>query len=303
MAKLSYTVQVFAKGDASLLITAPCIKNSNRVPVDVVVAAVRRKLSLKEKSFGIFGLFLGPLGSPKKLLLSGTVMPEDVPLQLAYQRICFDAAMEKKAIKTDSVALNLIFWEVKHMLDSNKIWPPPTLLQVIEMKQVLSKHREAQGLFFSIEQKRTFMEHIYILSLFYWSRYNLVKGVILNSSMTSFLRLSEKVMVALEYDKLVLIDDTKPCSSLCLPWSLVKSIWLEKKEKCTFVAEVLVPNKAIPVMRKIYLETACSKYIFSITVHILKLHDKRAADASKPPVINWFHSFLIYHNPVFIKEK
>jgi len=300
MASRSYTVRVFSKDNDGLIVTVPCIKNSYSVPVDRVTDAVRAKLNLKEESFGVFGLFAGPLGSPSKLLLSGNVMPE--VLQLTYQRLCFDAATERKVVKSDSAAMNLIFWEVKFMLDNSKIWPPPTLMQVIKIEQILDDRREDQQMF-SDEQKRRFVDQVQVLSLFYWSRYYLVKEAFLNSSMSSLLGLNKKVMIALEYDKLVLIDSVSPSLSLDLSWNLVKSIWLEKEEKSIFVAEVLALQEGTPVLRKIFLETSCSEYLFSVTLYILRLHDKRLVDGSKPPVTNWYGSFYKYHNPVFTREK
>ena len=296
MARRKFSVHVFSH-DVGLEIKVPYVKNTCRVSVDIVSDAIGKKLKLNADSLKIFGLFLGPLGSPTKLLLSGEMMPDEVPLDLCYQRLCFDAGEERRVTKTDITAMELIFWELKYKLENGKIWPAPTLLKMINFKEILEKHDSG---FDSLcnDTKRVFVEQMRSLSLFYWSRFYMVTDCLLKSCTASNLHFGDEVLVALEFDKFVMIDK-ETCNTLSWPWSVVRGVWLQKHPRSTFVIEILILRDKTCMLRNVFVETSQSEYLFSMAIHILRLHKKLMDDTKKPIIVNWFGTYYKYHNQIF----
>ncbi len=297
MAKQQFSVGVFSKIESINIGVQPA-KNSSCIIASQIYKAVQRELNLRNESLGIFGLYVGPLGFPKRLLVKEEVIPVEDYLHLCFQRFSFDAEQERKITACDVVALDLIFCELKFVLCQDRIWPLPSLLQLIELAQLL-KVESPNSDSDTIDRKKQIVEKVRSLSLFYWSRYYLVRECGISLSLASLLELGTDVFVALEFDKLVLIDsETSTTLSWC--WSAVKDVCLQKDRKNTFVANVLVSKDGLRMLRKISVDTVRSEYLFSVAIHILRLHERKSKDV--PLHINWLGSFYTYPNPIFINQ-
>lgn len=89
-----------------------------------VKEAVAKRLELKSSSLQLFGLFLGPLGSPRRVLEDDETIP--VGASLTLQRWSFDVEQESRLVRHDDAAIRLLYTEARFYLDQGKIEPNDT---------------------------------------------------------------------------------------------------------------------------------------------------------------------------------
>ena len=117
----THTVQVMTfnseQSPFSVTLPHPCLYKQ-------AMEALVKKLGLKPASLEVFGLFTGgKLGAPNKILMEGDNVPSGGEVFL--QRWCFNIDRELKAIKSDDVAINLLYCEAKQRLEEGTIFPSP----------------------------------------------------------------------------------------------------------------------------------------------------------------------------------
>lgn len=89
-----------------------------------------KEIGLNPDAAQLFALFTGNLGAPSKLLQEEDMVPAQQPL--CFQRWCFDANMEAKAIRHDDTAVHLLYNECQHYLRAGRIKPTPSQAQELE---------------------------------------------------------------------------------------------------------------------------------------------------------------------------
>lgn len=124
------------------------VPTSSSVVAKNVLTAMGDQIKLKESSYRHFALYAGSLGQPKfKLDENCPISTIDGPLCL--QRTGQDTSKEMKVLKTDDVAVHLLYSEALHFYqqDSSKFQPTP------EQKQLLDEYSDP-----SFPTERQFLE-------------------------------------------------------------------------------------------------------------------------------------------------
>ena len=87
-------------------------------------AAIAKKLGLKPQSTALFGLFIGSLGRPNKVLRDRDEVP--VGADFSFSRWCFQLDKEAKLCRQDDAALHLLYCEATHSYQNDtKLRPSP----------------------------------------------------------------------------------------------------------------------------------------------------------------------------------
>lgn len=271
------------------------LQSSQGLNIGNIKKAVCKKLELKPVSVRIFGIFLGPLGLPTKLFLETDSVCDTTSQELCFQRLCFNADEETRITRNDHRALELIFWEAKYMFDNLMIWPPPTVLQTINLNQLLT-----QGSKFSFtnhDLQRRFVEAVHTLSLFYYSCFYKATDCIHRVSTSATIGSGREVVLVLEFDKLIFIDKkTRKITSW--PWNVVRHIRMLMEPKTLVKFQVLIFKDGNRMLRNLIVDTHRSEYIFTVAIHILKVHEARQAKYTAA-VISWVSSFYEFNNFIF----
>ena len=108
MSKRSHTVELrtFASRDPV------AIRLPEGCTVDKAKGEICKRLGLQPNSLSLFGLFLGPIEHPIRLLMENEVI--QIGAKLSLQRWNFDVEKEIKAARKDDVAINLLYNEATY---------------------------------------------------------------------------------------------------------------------------------------------------------------------------------------------
>lgn len=93
-------------------------------------AEICKKLGLQSTNVNLFGLFLGPLEQPTRLLVETDVVQPGTKLSL--RRWNFDVERETKLVRKDDVAIHLLYSEAVYYLEKGKIQPTESQSQELE---------------------------------------------------------------------------------------------------------------------------------------------------------------------------
>ena len=91
---------------------------------------IRKKIGLQQSNLCLFGVFLGPLETPTKLLLDSDVIPTGAEVLL--KRWNFNTEREIKLVRKDNEAISLLYNEARYGLDRGRIHPSDSQLQELE---------------------------------------------------------------------------------------------------------------------------------------------------------------------------
>ena len=117
-------VETYGKyGTTSCKIIHPC--NGKQLK-----EALQKRLSLKDDSLQLFGVFLGGLDHQVSLFDDDAQIP--VGQKLSFTRVPNNTKLETKLIANDEVALHLLFAEAKHAVDTGIIQPSDEQLMQLE---------------------------------------------------------------------------------------------------------------------------------------------------------------------------
>jgi len=92
--------------------------------------ALQKRLSLKDDSLQLFGVFLGGLDHQVSLFDDDAQVP--IGQKLSFSRVPSDIKLETKLIAKDDTALHLLFSEAKHAVDTGLILPSDEQLMQLE---------------------------------------------------------------------------------------------------------------------------------------------------------------------------
>ena len=123
---ISHTVEVFtfsSREPIAVQLNDSC--TAGRAKVEIW-----KKLGLQSNTMDLFGLFLGPLGQPTRLLLETDVIPAGSKLSL--ERWNFDVDREMKLVRKDDVAISLLYNEAVYYLEKGKIHATESQLEELE---------------------------------------------------------------------------------------------------------------------------------------------------------------------------
>ena len=98
--------------------------------IDKARGEICKRLGLRPDSMSLFGLFLGPIEHPTRLLSDTDVIPTGA--QISLQRWNFDVERELKIARKDDIAINLLYNESTYHLDRGKIHPSDEQYQELE---------------------------------------------------------------------------------------------------------------------------------------------------------------------------
>lgn len=233
-------------------------------------ATIAKQLGLKPQSIALFGLFIGPLDRPSKMLKD----TDKVPVaggDFSFHRWCFNPALEAKLCRQDEVAMHLMFCEAKFNYDQRtQINPSPE--QVLELesfldpvftveRQFVEMMRTVPGYFTYIVHECTTKEDIV------GNACNIPKGTPVQCYLdTETLSIRDKGgELLVEWD-----------------WKIVRRWKMDSVS--TIMFDVCLKDGNAPIMRWISLESRQSNYLFNLASDICDAIIESEAD--QRPAIN-----------------
>lgn len=301
-----FTIKTFSEDypEITVKLFAP---SNKRLTVGRVKRQVGETLKLKEESLKIFGLFLGTLGSPRELLSDAEFVPEDT-YELIFQRLSFDEEEELVITNEDDYAMNLIFWEAKYLYEHDMILPRPKQETLSNIKALLLPE-EGESVTFkpNLSRMKNFMEIIHSIPFFYWSLYYRADYCTLRSSIASsgsYIGEGREINVVMNIEKLLFLDvsGNNIIEIASWFWDEVHLLRIEKSAQHLIMFEVMTEDQGESckdVLKWISIESDCSKYLYSIAVHILNvLEEKFVRKHFHPPED---HTYEVV-NPSFRKK-
>jgi len=238
-----------------------------RLPQDCLVGELKHRvkafMGLKSDSIDMFGFFEGMLGSPIQHI------PDDRPVQLfaklCFVRLSFQQDYEFNATHQDPVALQLLYYELVHMIEREKLTS-----RSADLKKAL---RELRGAATPEGPFNLFVQRVRCYALSYWTHYYhscfcIVQKIFKTSSY--HLNQGECLHIGLNMDNLILFDDK---DILCFfNWNLIHLV-----KHCPDIETVKFHIWVDNAMLSLELRSQNSDYIFSIAMHVIKLLENRAS--------------------------
>ena len=261
-----------------------------RIPRNCLISEVKQRvkdsLGLKSDSTVMFGLFEGKLGSPVRHIA------DDLPVQhfavLSFQRFSFDKNLEVDVTERDTCALQLIYYEIQYMLENEKLISREPNLKNILMATTSTSPEAALELF---------VQRMRLYKRCYWSQYYHACFCTINSPFEMEkikLHANECVhLIGLNMENIVLFDDNE---ILCIiQWNDVQLV-KQNPEKRLVKFNVWVGCQ----IATLAMQSKQHDYIFSIAIHIIKLHEAmssvRSSFRSGPELIR---DYLVFWNDSF----
>lgn len=235
-------------------------------------AAIGKKLGIKPSSISLFGLFLGPLGRPSKVLKNA----EEVPLggDFSFHRWSFDLAKEEKLCLKDDVATSLLFCEAKHYYQNGtKIKPTPA--QVEELESFMDPD-------FPVE--RQYMQ--VMRSIPGYSKYIVHECTVKEDIKTNACTISKgaQIQCHLDADCLTFTNDAEE-PLIEWQWRIVRRWKMDKVN--TIMFEVFLEELNASIMKWVSLETRQSNYLFNLASEICDIKRATQDKLDNPlPAIN-----------------
>lgn len=230
-------------------------------------AAIGKKLGLKPQSLSLFGLFLGPLGSPNKILKS----KEEVPLggDLSFHRWCFDLEKEAKLSRQDDIAMHLLYCEAKHNYEQGtKIKPSPAQREELEsfMDPNFPVERQFMELMRTIPGYSTYVVECTAKQDIVSNKCTILRGT--------------QIRCHLDREKLVFVSTSEE-TLLEWNWKVVRRWKMDASN--TIMFDVCVDELNASIMRWVSLETRQKNYLFHLASDICDLI-KCVQDKSENPL-------------------
>ena len=239
-----------------------------------------KEIGLNPESAQLFALFTGNLGTPSKLLQEDDTVPAQQPL--CFQRWCFDANLEAKAIRHDDAAVHLLYNECQHYLRTGSIKPTPSQAQELE---------ELSDPLFPTE--RQFLKCARGVEGYSDSAANDCKVLTEVQSNTYAIRQGDNVRCMVGWDALSVCNSTVKAVWL---WNAVRSWNTPSPNVVQF--EVCVHMQNAPIMRRLSLETSQAHFLVSSASTIchtragISLPSSQSTDSKQPAPANPFSGFL-----------
>lgn len=232
-------------------------------------AAIARKLGLKPQSIALFGLSIGPLDCPSKILKDTDAVP--VGGDFSFHRWCFHTTKETKLCRQDEVAMHLIFCEAKFNYDQmTKLRPSSEQLEELESfldpaftveRQFVELMRTVPGYFTYVVHECTAKEDIV------GNACNIPKGT--------------RVQCYLDIEKFS-IRNSHGELEVEWNWKIVRRWKVDSVNTIKF--DVCLEDRNAPIMKWISLESRQCSYLFHLASDICDLIIE--LDADQRPAIN-----------------
>jgi len=238
-------------------------------------------LHLKKSSFGIFGIFMPPLGSPGAFFSDKSTFPSSVQ-RVCFQRVSFNKSVEHAVIRSDMQAVQLLYSEAKYVFRRGSILPRLSEVEaahlevLIERKSKLAFVKRISG--FNIGTKRFPMVSPvaeYWWNFFYRAEFCCLRLPHLVQPGPSVLSKGDVLHLAVSLDQVSLMSmDDKVMASW--PMDCIHGVFMQNSELCQFIVlEVILDEKDRPTpddaIFHLPLETNLNEYIFSLLEHVFRL--------------------------------
>ena len=247
-------------------------------------------LKLKPRSLKIFGLFKGPLGTPKALLSDNDVLSASLS-RVSLQRLSFDKESELSVVRDDERALQLLFGELKFEYNHFRVLPILSFAEMNLLDRLLANESLLQS-GNKMEKQNEFFKIICDIPLYYWEYYYRAEHcILLNSTLPSSspVELGMKLHVVISANCLILLEPAAVNGQelITLPWNKVSSVRVQKSPRTLIKFETFVASKAEDgdenKLIMISLETDRSEFLYTLTRHIFKMHEDRMSKGFLTP--------------------
>ena len=220
----------------------------------------------------LFGLFLGPIEHPTRLLLDTDVIPTGAEISL--QRWNFDIEKELKIARKDDIAINLLYNESTYHLDRGKIHPTDEQYQELESYSDPAFPTERQY-------------HEYISAIPGYTAYTAEGCTVIEDFSTNDVKVcgGTKVNCVLDTHSLALKEDIRKSESIIeWSWTIVRRWKIPSDNEIRF--EVCLMKGNAPMMCWVRLTTQMAQILFHTASGIcaeVKRSQDRAEGAIPPP--------------------
>ncbi len=213
-------------------------------------AAIAKRLGLKPRSVALFGLFIGRLGRPNKVLGDG----EEVPLgaDFSFNRWSFDVEKEAKLCRQDDTAQHLLYCEAMHSYQKESKLKP-SQEQASELDSFMDPD-------FPVE--RQFMEVIRTVPGYnmYIAHECTVKEDIVTNTKT--IPRGTLIQCHLDLEKLSFVSDRGDEILMEWDWKLVRR-W-KKDAVNNILFEVCLEELNASILKWVSLESRQNNYLFHL---------------------------------------
>ncbi len=252
------------------------LKDSKSLTYDSVKTKVGQILKIKSTSMPIFGLFIGPIGHPRKLCCgeSYATLPKENSV-ISFQRLSFDEELERRVVSNDDVAHELIFWELKEQFDTNRILPKLKS----DHNDYLDKTMQLL-IKMSASNKKRFIQVIFGHTLYYWSYFYRANDCYVQFSVSIngkvCLERGKKINIAVNAERVFFLDTFGENEIASWQWCCVRSVKLQNAPQAVIKFEVFIVGSDEPVpLRMITVQTQQNEYLFSLSTYILKMKERK----------------------------
>ena len=244
------------------------IRLPDRCTVDKARDEICKRLSLRPDSMNLFGLFLGPIEHPTRLLLDTDVIP--IGAEISLQRWNFDVEKELKIARKDDIAINLLYNEATYHLDKGKIRPSDEQYQELETFSDPAFPTERQY-------------HEYVSTVPGYTAYVAEGCSVLEEFSTNDVQVAggTKVSCVLDENSLAFKEDIHKSESIIeWSWTVVRRWRIPSDNEIRF--EVCLMKGNAPMMCWVSLKTKMAQILFH-TASGLCAEVKRSQDRAEGP--------------------
>lgn len=229
-------------------------------------------LRIEPTSLNFFGIFLGPLGNPRELCMDDAIIPGSIK-EVCFQRLILVSEEEERYyLSKDDRALGLIFWELKDQYDRSQLIPLPSTDKSIEMERLLSSPN------YTIGVKRKFVDLLLSFSSFYWSYYHKANYCTLQNSIwpNDYTTCKGTVVHLVPgREELIFLDVSGEVEIECLPWHRIRSLTWKSTPVMSIDFEIILVVKGQCLPHFISVITDCNKFLYSISIFMLRILQSR----------------------------
>ena len=263
----SHTVELRTYGSQDSV----AVRLTDACTVEKAKDEICKRTGLHPNSMSVFGLFLGPLEQPTKILLDKDVIPTGA--DICIRRWNFDVEREIKLVRKDDVAINLLYNEAVYHLDKGIIQPTDSQYQELES--------------FSDPTFPTERQYLELISTIPGYTSYVTEGCkLLGDIVTNDAHIPSGTVVhcVMDMHSLALKGDIRKSESLIeWPWTSVRRWKLPSSNEIRF--ELCLQRGNAPMMCWVTLNTTMAQILFhtssGICGEVKRLQDK--AEVPLPP--------------------
>ena len=264
----SHTVEVCTYNSRDPL----ALRLPDRCTIQKARAEICKAVGLQPNSMDLFGVFLGPLDEPTRILVEGDVIPTGAKISL--QRWNFDVEKEMKTARRDDVAISLLYNEAVHYLDKGKIQPSD------EQREELESYSDP-----TFPTERQFLETVSTVPGY---AAFLAEGCrVIDDISTNDVHITSGTTVhcLLDMHRLAFKTDVRKSESLIeWPWTSVRRWKIPQSNEIRF--EVCLMKGNAPMMNWVMLSSPMAQVIFNtaggICNQVKQLQDKAEVPFAPP---------------------